>query len=332
MHFYTKRCYNYSRLMKRNNLLILGAGVSGLSTGILLLRKGYKVTIWAKDLPPYTTSNKAAAIWYPFSCGSPEKATQWLKATREFFQKEILSDAKSGCKKRTVVEIFHEKKRDPWWKAGVDSFKRIEAKYLPDGYTDGYQIDGLVMDTDVYMNYLVHVFKKLGGKIKKKEITDIKEGFTHYNYVINCTGLGARSLFNDQEIYPCRGQILKLKPHNVDYSLFEEEGINSLAYIIPRLNDLVLGGTTQDHDWNLEPSEKDTQDILRNCTNLFPQLKQADILEIKVGLRPARKNIRLEIEKYSDNFVIHNYGHGGSGFNLSWGCAQDVVQLVESVN
>ncbi|HSA83593.1 MAG TPA: FAD-dependent oxidoreductase, partial [Patescibacteria group bacterium] len=111
----------------------------------------------------------------------------------------------------------------------------------------------------------------------------------------------------------------------------EEEGKNSLAYIIPRLKDLVLGGTTQDHNWNLSPDENDTKDIIKKCHTLFPQLKNADILEIKVGLRPARKKIRLEIEKYSDNVVLHNYGHGGSGFNLSWGCAQDILHLMQSI-
>jgi D-amino-acid oxidase len=317
--------------MKKKHFLILGAGVSGLSTGILLLKKGYSVTIWAKDLPPYTTSNKAAAVWYPFSCGSPHQANGWLRATLTYFQKEILSEKSSGCKKTTVVEIFDHKTADPWWKNSTDSYQKIDKKYLPKEYVDGYQIDGLVMDTDVYMDYLVGTFKKLGGKMQQKAITTITEAFEKYNMVINCTGLGSRTLFNDPKVYACRGQILKIKPNDLDYSLFEEEGPNSLAYVIPRLKDVILGGTVQDNDWNLHPDEKDTQDILRKYTNLFPQLKTPEILEIKVGLRPSRKEIRLEIEKYSDNFVIHNYGHGGSGFNLSWGCAQNVVDLVDSI-
>lgn len=318
--------------MRKKSLLILGAGVSGLSTGILLLRNGYKVTIWAKDLPPYTTSNKAAAVWYPFNCGSQEKATFWLRDTLNYFQDVILFDNNTGCKKTTVVEVFDRPAKDPWWKNGVHNYTKAKKHYLPNGYIDGYQIDGLVMDTDVYMDYLVKTFKKLGGKLHQKAISTIDEAFERYTYVINCTGLASIDLFNDKRLYPCRGQILKIKPDILEHSLFEEEGPNSLAYIIPRLNDIVLGGTTQNHNWSLTPSEKDTQDILRKCSNLFPQFKNAEILEVKVGLRPARDEIRLEIEKYSDKFVIHNYGHGGSGFNLSWGCGKKVVQLVESIS
>lgn len=317
--------------MQKKKILILGAGVSGLSTGILLLQKGYDVTIWAKDLPPYTTSNKAAAVWYPFICGPIDKVPKWARATLEYFQKEIMSDPKAGCKKQTVVEIFHNDKHDPWWKEGVDSYKRINKKYLPKGYTDGYEIEGLVMDTDQYMDYLVDTFKKLGGTIHEKEITIIQEAFTHYTYVINCTGLGSRELFQDTTIYPCRGQILKIKPTGFDHSVFEEEGENSLAYIIPRLHDIILGGTAQDNNWSLEVDPQDTKDILKKCGALFPEFSDPELIEIKVGLRPSRPEIRLEIEKYSDKYVIHNYGHGGAGFTLSWGCAQQAVDLVESL-
>jgi len=318
--------------MQKKALLILGAGVSGLSTGILLLRKGYTVTIWAKDLPPYTTSNKAAAIWYPFICGPITKTPQWSRKTLDFFRTEIVPDSKSGCKKITVVSIFDHKKADPYWKDSVDGYKKVDKKYLRKGYVDGYQIEGLVMDTDVYINYLVEMFKKLGGKIIQKEITNIIEPLQKYSLVINCTGLGSRTLFDDKKIYPCRGQTVRVKKSNIDYSLFDEEGPNSIAYIVPRTNDMVLGGTLQDDNWNLEPDDNDTKNIMYKCANLFPQLKHAEILEVKVGLRPSRKEIRLEREKFSDRFVIHNYGHGGSGFNLSWGCAQNVVDIVESIS
>lgn len=318
--------------MGERKILVLGAGVSGLSTGIILLRKGYNVIIWAKDLPPYTTSNKAAAVWYPFKCGPKDKAIVWSKATLEYFTNEILHDASAGCKKTVVTEFFHNEKDHPWWKDGVESYKKISKKYLPEGYTDGYEIEGLVMDTDTYMEYLVTTFTQLGGKMYKKEITNIQEALDRYSCIINCTGLGSRTLFNDNHIYPCRGQILRIKPNGFEYSIFEQEGQNSLAYIIPRLNDIVIGGTAQDNNWSLEPNKKDTQEILRKCANLVPQFKHVDIIETKVGLRPMRNSIRLEIEKFSDKFVIHNYGHGGAGFTLSWGCAQNVVELIELIN
>lgn len=318
--------------MKQKSILVLGAGVSGLSCGILLLREGYDVTIWAKEFPPYTTSNKAAAVWYPFIVRPYDKATQWARTSIDFFQKELIGKQQTGTKTIKVIEIFTEPKEDPWWKDGVDSFRRTRPNELPPGYEDGYAVEGLIMETDIYMEYLVSWFRQLGGTMVHKEVEDVTEAFATSDTVVNCTGLGSRALFHDETIYPCRGQILKVKPTGFDFSMFEEEGPNSLAYIIPRFNDIILGGTAQDHNWNLEPDDQDTADILRKCGAIYPEFLHPDIIEVKVGLRPARPTLRLEVEKYDgDRQVVHNYGHGGSGLTISWGCAQDVVQLVRSL-
>src|SRR5689334_14814930 len=114
---------------KKKQVLILGAGVSGLSTGVLLLKNGFSVTIWAKELPPYTTSNQAAAVWYPFICGPKEKATKWARETINHFKNEVPFSV-SGCKKTTVVEVFDKKAPEPWWKESVDSYQRISKKKL----------------------------------------------------------------------------------------------------------------------------------------------------------------------------------------------------------
>lgn len=319
--------------MGKRSLIVLGSGVSGLSCGILLLREGYDVTIWAKDFPPNTTSNKAAAVWYPFVVKPPDKATRWARDSITFFHKEILGKAESGTKRMKVIEVFEHAVTDPWWKDGVASFRRVTRDECPEGYIDGYAIDGWVMDTDTYMDYLIAWYKQLGGKMIQKDVKDIKEVFSASSLVVNCTGLGSRDLFHDETIYPCRGQIVKVKLNEYDHSLFEEEGRNSLAYIIPRLHDIVLGGTVQDNNWSLEPDPKDTADILRKCTAIAPIFSSAEPLEIKVGLRPARPTLRLETEKYDDRrFVIHNYGHGGSGLTIGWGCAQDVVELVRAAS
>ncbi len=187
------------------------------------------------------------------------------------------------------------------------------------------------MDTSIYIDYLIELFKNLGGEIIQKEVNDIQEALEDYNIVINCTGLGSRKLFNDNSIYPVRGQVLRVKSNGFDKVIADNEGPNGLCYIIPRINDIVLGGTRQDNDWSLEVNPKDTEDILRKAANIYPQFKNAEVIEVKVGLRPARPEIRLEAEKFGDKTVIHNYGHGGSGFTLSWGCAQDVVGIVDKL-
>lgn len=313
------------------DILVLGAGVSGLSTGILLLKAGYKITIWAKDLPPNTTSNKAA-VWYPYLCFPKDKAIAWGRYTFDYFQKKFISSPKSGCIIRTVTEIFDKSQPEPWWKnMHPGQIERPSKKELPKGYIDGYRIETIVIDTTIYMNFLIETFEQLGGHIIQKEIKNIREALQESNLVINCTGLGSKELFEDDDIYPVRGQMVKVKPTGFDQVIADGQGPNSLALVIPRVNDIMLGGTAQVNNWNMKIDPKDTEEILRKIHLIAPQLKDIQIISESVGLRPARNPIRLEAEKFGDKTVVHNYGHGGSGFTLSWGCAQDVVDVVDVV-
>lgn len=313
-------------------ILILGAGVSGLSTGILLLKKGYSVEIWAKDLPPNTTSNKAAAVWYPYLCFPRDKAIPWAKNTFEYFQNNIIPDQKSGCVRKTFIEILDKSQPDPWWKdAFPGEIQRPTKEELPKGYIDGYKISSIVIDTSVYMDYLVNTFKKLGGILIQKEITDINEALKQSKIVINCTGLGSMKLFNDKTLYPVRGQMMKIKNNGFNEVIADEEGINSLALVVPRTNDIMLGGTAQKDNWDLDVDPEDTKEILRKVALITPHLGNIEMISESVGLRPVRDEIRVEAEKFGGKTIVHNYGHGGSGFTLSWGCAQDVVDIVEKL-
>ncbi|HTE58628.1 MAG TPA: FAD-dependent oxidoreductase [Verrucomicrobiae bacterium] len=312
-------------------ILVVGAGVSGLSSGILLLKAGYKVQIWAKDLPPNTTSNIAAAFWYPYLCSPQDKATGWAGLTLKYLKRHALDDPKSGCRLCTVTEIFDEKVADPWWADAVESWRRAGPVDLPEGYIDGYQTEAVLMDTTYYLNWLMDQFKELGGRIEQREIKHMDEALADHRMVVNCSGLGSRELLGDKQLFPVRGQVVKIKPNGFDHVLADDDGPNSLAVIIPRMHDTVLGGTKQVNDWNLEVDPQDTQDILQKARALSPAFESVEVISESVGLRPARSEVRLEIEKMGDKAVVHNYGHGGAGFTLSWGCATDVVRLVDDL-
>jgi D-amino-acid oxidase len=192
---------------------------------------------------------------------------------------------------------------------------------------DGFAVESIVIDTSVYMDYLVAWFKREGGEIVQKTIKDLGEATSETNVVINCTGLGSRDLSNDQSIYPVRGQTIKVKLNGFRTSILDDEGPNALGYIIPRSKDIVLGGTAQANDWSTEIRAEDREDILHKAANLNPRFAQVEILYEGAGLRPARPSVRLEAERRENATVIHNYGHGGAGFTLSWGCAAEVAEL-----
>lgn len=93
---------------------------------------------------------------------------------------------------------------------------------------------------------------------------------------------------------------------------------------------VVCGGTHQMDDYNQNISIKDQEFIKQGCREITPGLVHADILKNWVGLRPGRNKIRLEAEKCGDKLVIHNYGHGGGGVTMCWGCGTEVLDIVKS--
>jgi D-amino-acid oxidase len=107
-----------------------------------------------------------------------------------------------------------------------------------------------------------------------------------------------------------------------------------VAYIVPRLHDVVLGGTDDEGNESTEPDPTVTQGILRRCAQLapdFPAPTPDDVLSVVCGLRPVRSTVRLEAEHPTpERLLVHNYGHGGAGVTLSWGCAAEVASLVAS--
>ena len=318
--------------MADKKLLVIGCGVSGLSSGILLLKAGYNVRIWAKELPPNTTSDIAAAFWYPYLCNPKDKVTRWSGYTLKYLQDNCLDDPEAGCIERTVTEIFDRQVGEPWWKDAVESYRRPSAAELPEGYVDAYQIGSILMDSSKYMPYLFKTFTDLGGTYEQREVRDIHEAFEQSDIVINCSGLGSRKLFDDKTVYPVRGQVIVAKPNGYEAVTADDDAFNNLSYIIPRINDIIIGGTAQKGNWSLDVDPKDTEEILRKSRHMSPLFDEVEIVDQKVGLRPARDEVRLETEDFGKGkYVVHNYGHGGAGYTLSWGCANDVVGEVERI-
>ena len=315
--------------MPNKKVLVVGAGVIGLSSAILLHDAGYDVSIWAKELTADTTSSKAAAFWFPFLCEPREKVLVWSKATYDYLKQHALGDPDSGARYIMFTEYLREKSSDPWWLPAVEVFERPRPTELPNGYPDGYRIKAIVMDTTQYLPWLLKQLADRSVSITQKTLDNFDRAFEEFNVVINCTGLGSKELCGDDQLYPVRGQVVSVAPNGFD-KVVADDSAENLTYIIPRTNDIILGGTAQENDWNLEVDPQDTADILKKVGGLAPEFKNAEVATEKVGLRPARNEVRLEAEKVGDKTVIHNYGHGGSGFTIAWGCAQEVVSLVKA--
>jgi D-amino-acid oxidase len=312
-------------------ILVIGGGVSGLSTGIRLIEAGHQVRIVTRDLPPETTSHIAAAVWYPYKAYPEDLVLRWSAETYAELVR-LIEAPESGVIMRGGIELFHTPMPDPWWRSAVEGFRRAEAHELPPGFAAGFVFRSPVIEMPIYLSYLLGRFTALGGRIEQRAIT-IDAALDQAEALVDCAGLGARELVGDQSMVPIRGQIVRVGQVGLDRFIFDDYGPRGVTYIVPRATDIILGGTAQEGNEDLTPDPPTAQGILERCIALEPRLAGAPILQHRVGLRPGRPTVRLELERRArGRRLVHNYGHGGAGVTLSWGCADAVVALLSSTD
>src|SRR5262249_33648168 len=197
------------------------------------------------------------------------------------------------------------------------------------GYVDGFTIAIPLIEPPRYLEYMLSWFRRLGGKIEQRTVKTLAEVIQPGSLVINCTGVGAKEVANDPQVYPIRGQLVRINAPHIREGFMDDA---SFTYLLPRGDGCALGGVAQPNNWSREVDPAVTQDILRRCAEIEPSVKSAEIVAQTVGLRPGRYAVRLEAERPGDQCaVIHNYGHAGIGFTLSWGCAAEVTALAEQI-
>lgn len=312
--------------MGTSRITVVGAGVVGLTTAVRLAEAGYAVDVLARDLPQETTSVLAGALWYPYRAKPPGPVSQWARAALEVFVKEA-ADSKSGVRMVDGLEL-RQSRSNPWFSDVLtDSVAFSHYSELPDGYRDGWQMRLPVIEPAVYLSSLVKRLKELDGTLTRLPLT----GMPGRGIVVNCSGLSARSLVPDKSVIPVQGQVVRVAPiEGVDTWLLDQSDEAELVYVIPRSNDIVVGGTAVENNFDRHVDHDVTEAIMRRAARLVPQLTRAEILSTAVGLRPTRPKVRLELEHGTNGAaVVHNYGHGGSGWTLSWGCADAVVEHLD---
>ncbi len=309
------------------NILVIGGGVIGLTTALVLHEKGNRVTVVAKEWAPHIVSSVAAAIWHPYQVAHPD-ATHWATITARHLT-ALYAIPEAGIRPVLGCEYHRHDAPIPDWAGALRFHEPIPVEELPPvaGIVAGYRFEVPLIETPMYMRWLHNSAVLAGIELQTRTIASLEDVSPEYDVIVNCTGLGAFTLVGDHSMYPIRGQIVKVEPGYVDRFLFDEENPVQPVYIIPRSDGTILGGTAIVLDWDLAIREDTTTAILQHARTLHPALENAGVLDILVGLRPGRPRVRLEQENFDGRSVIHNYGHGGAGYTLSWGCAEAVAQL-----
>lgn len=297
-------------------VIIVGAGVVGLTCAVRLLEAGHRVDVVARDLPLETTSTVAAALWYPYRALPQDRVTGWAKVSYDVFA-ALADDERTGVRMLTGTEVLREHQPDPWWRGAVPSLDRETA--LPPGYADGWTFVSPVIDMPVFLRWLVARLETLGGTLTRMNLSALP---ADGSLVVNATGLGARHFGADPAVHPVSGQVVVVEQVGLDRWTLDRDG---LTYVVPRTREVVVGGTEAEGEWSRTPDPAVAEQVLRRATALVPALEGARVLRHKVGLRPARPQVRLE----RVGEVVHCYGHGGAGVTLSWGCAADVAGLAD---
>ncbi|MGH8866959.1 MAG: FAD-dependent oxidoreductase, partial [Actinomycetes bacterium] len=298
---------------------VVGAGVLGLSAAVRLREAGYDAHVDARDLPDETTSAVAAALWYPYAAYPEHLVTRWSARAYAVFA-GLASDPDVPVWMRRGRELWREPAEDPWWRDAVPGFGRVPPDALPSGYADGYLFTTPVIDMSGYLAWLVQRLTSLGGTLTRRAYDSLDDALDGAGVVVDCTGLGARDLVPDPSLVPLRGQVVRVGQVGLTEWTLDEGHSDGPTYVVPRAHDIVCGGTAGEGDWRLDPDPATADAILARCRALVPALAHAPVLGHRVGLRPARSQVRLETERRPGGPVVHCYGHGGAGVTLSWGC------------
>ncbi|KAF2731128.1 nucleotide-binding domain-containing protein [Polyplosphaeria fusca] len=366
------------------HILVIGGGVTGLVSSWVLLDKGYRVTVLAKDFVSdepgkRLTSQIAGALWEfpPAVCGSHtdrislERSKVWCMTAYHIWDgiadiKQLRDD--SGVRMMPSTFFFPsaiEEDPDQFDKmeemiaSGVRGFRRStqimeEQKVDPEyGAVDAYQLLAPIIDTDKGMHWLTSLVRSKGAKFVTREIDcdllDIEEALRvefKADAIVNATGLQGTTLAGDNSCYPIRGGLIRVINDGANFPKVEAaltitadavHDSSEIIFLVPRNdNILLIGGFAEPHEQSLDLT-LDSPIVKRmrsRCEAFLPSLKKARLDEsypFAQGLRPFRqRNVRVERELRSKKSrIVHSYGQGGAGWSLSFGCAQDVLALVE---
>jgi D-amino-acid oxidase len=303
---------------------VVGAGISGLATAYTLVQAGYAVTVIAAKFSPNITSNKAAAFWFPYHIRNDKRGISWCQKSYDFYQ-QLSQQPITGISMQPLIKAIKNGQQETditWYDfMPIGSYQLMEESELPKGYIKAYKAIVPLIETQIFLPYLQQQLKNAGVLFVEQAIDNLQNVAANYDVVINCTALGARQLCSDDKLMPVRGQVALLSPKSGLPIFLDNE---SCVYIVPRKDAIIVGGTYEEGIENETTEPATIERLLNNVYNIYPNLKEQQVIGSWAGLRPFREEVRLKRE----GNIIHNYGHGGSGFTLAFGCAEEVLSMM----
>jgi len=309
---------------------VLGAGVAGLTTAQRLLAAGCRVRVVAAAPIEQSTSYLAAAVWFPTHVGPTDRVADWGRQTYDVLAEQAVRGV-PGVVMRESLALYREPPGEPEWADAVRGVRAATAAELPPGYEYGLRYVVPLVEMPLYLPWLADQVGANGAEVYTRRVHSLRElAEDGVDVIVNCSGLAARELVGDQSVYPVRGQIARVSNPGLSMSVRDEQHPDGRAYVHPRQHDCILGGTLDENSWDTRVDLDTAASILRRCQDIAPALAEATVIDHVVGLRPGRPTVRLEEDARDEPGprILHNYGHGGAGITISWGCADELTALV----
>lgn len=311
--------------------MVVGGGVIGLTTAITLAEDGWEVAVLTAEPVAATTSAVAAAVWFPYLVGPADAVARWGRETADELAM-LADDPAVPVAARTLHELLRHPDQAPAWRTDMPDFAPVARHDLPEWTAAGWRYTSWVADMPPYLTWLQQRLAEHGVVPEVHRVTDLAAAAdADTDLVVDCAGVEAARLAEDPQLEPVRGQVVLVDAPAVTDVWLDPEGPGGATYVIPRGETVVCGGTADRGAWDRTPDAEVTADILRRATALVPALDGAPVVEVAVGLRPSRPEVRLEVEDTPAGPVLHHYGHGGAGVTLSWGSARAAARLARTV-
>jgi D-amino-acid oxidase len=310
------------------DVVVVGAGVSGLTCAVALLEAGADVRVLTAGAPAGTVSAVAGAMVGPVFGSGDERSLAWERHSDGRFR-ELAEDPATGVRivAGRLLSAPEIGPGLPTWVAAVPGFGgELGVDRLPEGFSGGFAVDLPFADMPVYLAWLVRRVQRLGGSVVQHMVTDLDH--VDADCVVNCAGLGAAALAGDDTLTPVWGQHVIVAAPSVTEFAMEGGAARDYISVVPHRRGVLLGGVRRPGRNDLTPDQIIADETVARAAVAMPAVADAAVLGIEVGLRPGRPGgVRLEAEPVGSTTVVHNYGHDGSGVFWSWGCAADVVAL-----
>jgi len=246
-----------------NDAVVIGAGVSGLTTAICLVEAGWAVQVWAAEPPRATTSAVAGALWGPSFLEPMAKTMAWTNRSLVDFT-ELAEDPATGVRMAPALSVsaMPAAGDTPPQARSIPDLRPCPPEDLPDGFASGFRATMPLIDMSRYLDHLVARLAKAGVEIELRTVRSLADAAPAAPVVVNCTGLGARDLVGDTEVRPVFGQHVMLANPGLDELFMELTAAAEWTSYFPHRDRVVCGGITVPDRWDRTPDPDVTDRIL----------------------------------------------------------------------